>query len=307
MTSALTLRFTTQMQLDIQRITLELSDLQRQVSSGDKSNDVMGYASGASLLINAQGLLSQTQARASSANQLTARFNVQSSALSAIADSGANLALAIRDAIAADDGRSLDVDLNLSFASTLQALNETWNGQPLFAGERIGNGPIRISSLEQLAATTSPAELFDEAERHQTVDLGSGSPIVIADKASDISTKLLNAMQSMKLMLDANGGRLGEDIPATQRTQLEDIAAALDEAVREVTAAEGRSGQLQSRIFTEQARLDARSNLLMNEIGSQVDTDPGLVAIQLATLQAQYQATAKVFSDLAGLSLLDYL
>lgn len=307
MTSALTLRFSTQMQLDMERITRELSDLQAQISSGHKAKDLLGYGPESSRLVSTQGLLHVTEARASAVNQLTARFSVQANALSHVAEAGSELSLAIRNALSADDGRTLDIDLNLAFATIVGAMNETWNGQPLFAGERMSGAPIRVSTLEQLAAATSPDELFDEAERHQIIDLGSGTPIRLADKASEIVTPLFNLMQSFKAMLDSAGGRLGEDFTPAQKSQLENMASELDAAVAQVTSAEARTGQLQARIESEYQRLKARSNLLNKEIGEQTAADIPLISIQLSTLQAQYEATAKVFSDLSRLSLLDYL
>ncbi|MGE0046964.1 MAG: flagellin [Hyphomonadaceae bacterium] len=306
-TSALTLRYTTQMQLDIQRITRELSDLQRQVSSAEKGNDLLTYGAASSRLVDARGLLAISDARASAANQMGARFSVQGAALSRVSTSASELALAIRNAISSDDGRTLDLDLQIAFTGIISGLNESWNGQPLFAGERVGAGPIRISSLDQLAAVTTPDEIFDEARRHQTMDLGVGEPVKLADKASEVSTGLFNAMQSFKAILDSAGGKLGEDLTPTQRSALEDIAGQLDAAVGVVTAAEGRAGQLQSRLFSEEVRLSARSNLLLKEIGSLSDADVPTLSIQLSTLTAQYQATAKVFSEISSLSLLDYL
>ena len=56
MSASLTLRFSTQAQMDIRRITQELSNMQRQIASGDKSNDLRGFGGQASRLISAQGL-----------------------------------------------------------------------------------------------------------------------------------------------------------------------------------------------------------------------------------------------------------
>ena len=47
MNGALTLRFSTQAQLDIRRMTRELSDLQRQVASGAEANDLRGFGGAA--------------------------------------------------------------------------------------------------------------------------------------------------------------------------------------------------------------------------------------------------------------------
>lgn len=307
MTGALTLQFNMQMQSDIQRMTRELADIERQVASGEKHSDLLGYGSSAGRLVDARGMLAISDARVSAANQMTARFAVQAGALSRTAQSSQDLALKIREAISGDDGRTLDLELSIAFAGVLSGLNETWNGQPLFAGERIGVGPIRVSSLDQLAAAATPDEIFNEAERHQVMDLGFGEPLQVADKASDIATGLFAAMQSFKNLLDGNGGSLGEDITPTQRAVLEQIAAALDASAATLTAAEGRAGQFEARLLSEQTRLTVRSNLLQKEIGGLSDADVPMLTIQLATLTAQYQATAKIFSEISDLSLLDYL
>jgi flagellar hook-associated protein 3 FlgL len=306
MTSALTLRFNAQMQLDLQRITRELGDLQRQLASGKQANDLMGYGAGVAALVNAQSLLSQSEARASAAAQLGARFDVQAAALARAAQGGTALAAAMHDAVATNSGAALHVDLELAFATITSAFNETWNGQPLFAGERVGPGPIAVHSVQDLA-TTLVSDVFDEAERTQILELDSGAQIELAQKASDIGSDLYQAMQDFKRMLDANGGALPNPMPESLRDQLQAMAQQVEAAARKVTAAEGRSGQVQRRLADERDHLEARSNLLTKEIGAASDADVPPIALKLSQLQAQYEATAKVFSDLSKLSLLNYL
>jgi flagellin-like hook-associated protein FlgL len=91
------------------------------------------------------------------------------------------------------------------------------------------------------------------------------------------------------------------------RDELQALAQQVNSATREIVAAEGRSGQVQRRISDERDRLQARSNLLTKEIGDQADADAPTIALKLSQLQAQYEATAKVFGDLSKLSLLNYL
>jgi flagellin-like hook-associated protein FlgL len=85
------------------------------------------------------------------------------------------------------------------------------------------------------------------------------------------------------------------------------LAAQVEGAAKQITAAEGRSGQVQRRVADERERLEARSNLLTKEIGDAADADVPTIALRLSQLQAQYEATAKVFSDLSKLSLLKFL
>jgi flagellar hook-associated protein 3 FlgL len=304
---ALTLRFSTQAQLDIRRMTRELSDLQAQVASGAKARDLQGFGGGAAQLLNAQSLKATADAHVSVITQLEARFGVQAAAQAQVANAATLLAESIRDAISSNDGRGISVDLPMSFASIVSALNETWNGQPLFAGERQTGSPVKISTLEQLVAATGPDDIYDEAQRHQTIDLGSGTPIKIAEKASELSQPLFDTIKQLKVLLDASGGSIGAPISTSHTQQLTAIAEQLEGQANDFVTAEGRTGQLQTRFSAERVRLQDRSNLLLKEIGEQADADIAEISVQISSLLVQYQASAKTFSELSQLSLLDYL
>jgi flagellar hook-associated protein 3 FlgL len=307
MDGALTLQFSAHAMANVRRITRELADLQRQIASGAAHTDLQGFGGGAARLLTAQGLKAAADAHGSVLNQLQARFGVQGAALGRVSDAAGLLAQTIREAISANDGRGIAVELEMSFSSTIAALNETWNGQPLFAGERQNGAPIKIQTLAQLQAADGPEDIFDEAQRHQTIDFGTGAPVVLAKKASELSQGLFDTLQQLHNLLDANGGSLGQPITTAQTQQLQAIAAQLDAEAAKFVTEEGRSGQLSARFDAEQVRLQARSNLLTKEIGDQADADVAMATVKLSTLMTQYQATAKTFSELSQLSLLDYL
>lgn len=307
MSGPLTLRFATQAQLDIRRMTRELAELQAKVASGREAKDLQGFGGASSRLLNAQSLRANADARVSVINQLQARFGVQGAALGQVAQGAGLLAQSIREAISANDGRGIGVELELSFASVVSALNETWNGQPLFAGERQGQGPIQVSTLDELQAAAGPGDIFDEADRHQVIDLGAGDPIVLSAKASELSQGLFDTLASLAALIDTAGGEIGQPISQAQRAALQDIASQLDAEANRFTNEEGRAGQLQKRFDAERVRLQERSNLLIKEIGSQADADLAMVSVQLSALLVQYEAAAKTFADLSQLSLLKYL
>lgn len=307
MTGALTLRFSTQAQLDIRRITRELSDLQGQVASGAQAKDLLGFGGGSSRLLSAQSMRASADARSSMLNQLTARFGVQAAALGHVSEASGLLAQSIRDAISSNDGRGIAVELELSFSSIVSALNETWNGQPLFAGERQDGRPVVITTIDQLQAATGPDDIFDEATRHQTIDIGAGDPVSLSAKASELSSGLFATLKSLSDLVDLHGGTIGQPISATDRATLQNIADQLDVHGARLDTEEGRAGQLQTRLEQERVRLQQRSNLLVKEIGEQVDADVAEISIQLNSLLVQYEAAAKTFSELSNLSLLNYL
>ena len=307
MDGGLTLQFSSQALANIQRITRELTDLQRQIASGAAHNDLKGFGGGASRLLTAQSLRAASDAQGSVINQLQARFGVQGAALGRVSDAAQLLAQSIREAVSANDGRGIAVELEMTFAATVSALNETWNGQPLFAGERQHGSPIRVTSLEALQQASGPDAIFNEAERHQTVDLGAGAPVVLSKKASELSDGLFNTMLQLKELLDSSGGTLGSPISATKTQQLQNFAADLEAHAATFVTEEGRAGQLSARFEAEQIRLQNRSDLLTKEVGEQADADVAMATVKLSTLMTQYQATAKTFSELSQLSLLDYL
>src|SRR6185436_18404043 len=217
------------------------------------------------------------------------------------------LAQSIREAISANDGRGIGTELDLSFSSVVSALNESWNGQPLFAGERQGQGPIRITTLDQLQAATGPDDIFDEADRHQVLDLGAGDPITLSAKASELSQGLFDTLADLADLVDNAGGQIGQPIDGPTVNALQALADRLDSESSKFTNEEGRAGQLQKRFGAERVRLQERSNLLLKEIGDQSDADIAMVSVQLSALLVQYEAAAKTFSDLSLLSLLKYL
>jgi len=305
--TALNARFFQRAQMDVRRITGELGNLQAQIASGALANTLQGFGGASSRILSAQSMRAASDAKASVINQLEARFGVQSAALGQVSDAAQGLALTIREAISANDGRGIATELGLSFASIVGALNETWNGQPMFAGERQDGPPVRISTLDELTVATTPAQLFDEADRHQIIDLGSGAPIKLAAKASELSSGLFDTLRNMKSMLDGSGGALGQPINAVTTNQLHMFVMELEQHAAAFVTEEGRSGQLQKRFGEERVRLLERSDLITKEIGDQTDADLAQVSIKLNMLMVQYEAAAKSFAELSQLNLLKYL
>lgn len=307
MDGAMTVRFTTQAQSDIRRITSELAELQAQIASTKKATDLRGYGTASTHLLTAAGMKATVDARGSVIDQLGARFEIQAASLNQAASSTRGLALSIRQAISAGDGRGISTELGFAFSSVVSAMNQAWNGQPLFAGERQNGAPVTVTTLDGLAAAPSTSAIFDEAVRPQVLDLGDGSPIQLSGKASDISSGAFEAMRQLKQLVDAAGGAIGQPIDSATATRLLNIVGQLEASATTITNEEGRTGRLQANIEEERTRLTRNSDLLSKEIGEQSDADMAQVSIKLNVLMAQYEAAAKTFSDLSKLTLLKYL
>lgn len=290
---------------DLTRITGELYDLQRQTASGFLADDLKGYGDNAGRIISARSVIVQTEARKTSAERLQVRLDIQDTALGKAAAAAAQLKADVTQAISSDNGTFLAQQLQTAFSQALGALNQTHEGQALFAGERRGASAIRVASLQDLPAAVTDAQVFNESVREQAVDIGAGAPFVVAEKASVISRDFFDAVRSLYNELQSGG--FGNPVTATERDKLVGIAQRLETARGSIVAAQGRNGDANARLGREIERLTAQGNLVENHLEQVAGADLAEVSMKIAATNTQYQAIAKVFSDIRNLTLVNFL
>jgi flagellar hook-associated protein 3 FlgL len=291
---------------DLRRVQSELADLQRQIGSGNKADDLKGYGVESTRILSAQGLISRTDARQQAANTLSGRLDAVDTALGVSSDAVEALRQAVLTALGQDDGRYLNNSLQTAFDQTRTALNVNFEGESLFGGERIGADPINVTTLAGLAAAPSTAAIFDEASRNKMVDLGDG-PFAVGEKASAFATGAFDAMRQLKQLIDSAGGSLPQPLTTGQRATLQTIADSLNTSRTTLLVAQGRNGDLQNTVEAKSEALGAQSDALTKIKGDAEDADLGEVATKLSAFQVQYQAVAQTFAMLSHMSLLDFL
>ncbi len=296
---------TTLARSDLSRMSNELYDLQRQTASNNKADDLKGYGNEAGRIINARAAIAQSTARVDAANRLVSRFEIQDAALGRAASAAAQLKQDIFTALASDNGAFLADQLATAFHGVTQALNTTYEGISLFSGERRDAAPVQVSEVSDLPGALATASLFEESTRPQTVDLGVGAPVVVAEKVSTIARSVYTALRNLYDL--TQGGTLGNPITADQRTALLAVSASMDGAHQDIVDAQGRNGDAQSRVERDVVRLTVNADLLTKHLGKVAEVDLAGVAMKLSAAQTQYQATAKVFSQVKDLSLVNFL
>jgi flagellin-like hook-associated protein FlgL len=301
-----TFMFNDQSRADLARLQRQLVEMEAQVSSGHKASDLQGYGASAARILNVQGLMAQTQAHADAAQQLGARFDAIETSLQSASDATESLRQALLNAVANDDGSYVSDQLQRTFDAARSAFNQTFEGESLFAGERVDAAPIKVDTLADLAAAANTGAIYDEGTRSKTIDLGNGN-FAVAEKASDVSTGLFDAMRTLKQMIDGAGGSLPKPLTAAQKTQLQGLIDNLGDARNTIVVAQGRNGDLQNSVEAQATRLSNQSDTLAKTVSDVADADLAEVAARITAVQVQYQAVAQTYSQLAHLSLLDYL
>lgn len=296
---------TTLARSDLSRMSNELYDLQRQTASNNKADDLKGYGNESGRIISARTAIAQSTARVDAANRLVTRFEIQDAALGRAASAAAQLKQDIFTALSSDNGTFLADQLASAFNQVTQALNTTYEGVSLFSGERRDAAAVQVSEIGDLLGALATASLFEESTRPQTVDLGVGAPVVVAEKASTIARSVYGVFKDLFNL--TQGGGLGNPITADQRTALLAISSGIDGAHQDIVDAQGRNGDAQSRVERDIVRLSTNADLLTKHLGKVAEVDLAEVAMKLSATQTQYQAIAKVFSQVKDLSLINFL
>jgi flagellin-like hook-associated protein FlgL len=290
---------------DISRITGDLYDLQRQTASGYLADDLKGYGDNAGRIINARSVIAQTDARKAGLQRLQTRLDLQDAALEKASQATAQLKQEIIEAIATDNGTFLAGRLETAFSQVRAAMNQSYDGVTLFAGERRGQAAIRLASLSDISTNITDAQMFNESERPEQIHLGIGALFEVSEMASDISRDFFNAARDLYNALQSPG--FGSPLTAAERDQLTGVAESFETARKTIVEAQGRNGDANARIGREIERFEAQSTLIENHMDQIASADLAEVSMKLAATQTQYQAIAKVFSDIRNLTLVNFL
>ena len=105
----------------------------------------------------------------------------------------------------------------------------------------------------------------------------------------------------------AEAGPIGAKPTAAQTEALKKAVGQIGTALGSVRAINGENGRKQAQLETLATRADQRGLIYKGIISRNEDADLGQVAIDIAQQKAVLEASYSVFSQLSGLSLVNYL
>ncbi len=285
----------------------QLLEAQKQVASGKISSDLKGLAPQLGALSAAHALTARNEGYIEAGKAISGRLATQDLALNEIAGAGDDLRQAVIDAIGLDSGTTLVQQLEAVFDRALNALNQTYSGRPLFGGSKVDTPPVNIKTLNDLSPTVVIADIFDNTKVKASARVDEGQPIKIGFLADDVGTNLLTVIKSIKDFNDGASGPFGAQLTAAQKTFLQGTLAGITSASNGLNAVVGKNGLLQTRVENAQARAEDQQLLLRQVVGDIEDADLAQAATRLTQAQTAVEASARTFSLLSNLSLLNFL
>jgi flagellin-like hook-associated protein FlgL len=292
---------------DLSRISRELFELQRQSASGFKHEDLRGFGDTAGRVISFRSVFAQSTARAETAERAVARLEVQDLAITRIESAADDLRGKLFSALTASNGQSLQASLEAAFVTFTATLNEHWEDAPLFSGEASDANVSITNAVTNLTSGATAASLFRESARSFEQDFGEGFNVKIGIKASDFATDLFVALGQVQEALLATPGDFGTPLSAAASATLEAALSTLDRGLSATRTALGQNGVVLQRTESFALRERNRADLITRELGEVADADLAIVAMRLSAAQTQYEAAARVFSQIRELSLVNFL
>jgi len=283
----------------IQRNQERLAVTQAQLASGRKANDLAALGSEAVRTLSTHSMLARAEAQSSVARQLGTTLALYDTAISGIETIGASLQQSLLTARGTGETAGLQDTIESGFAQFSALLNADEGGVPLFGGGQSA-APFAPAALADLSAT--PASDFGNGPVRASARVADNLDMTYGITASDLGGRMAQVFRGL-----ADAGPFTGALTMTQHDALKTAATALDEAMTGVRALNAENGHRQAKVETLATRADDRAILFKGIISANEDADLGQIAMDLSQQKTMLQASYSVFSQLSGLSLVDWL
>jgi flagellar hook-associated protein 3 FlgL len=293
---------------NIQNEQQQLNVASTQAGSMVVGSNLESYGSQAEQLVATNSLQSQVTGYITNNTLLSEKLSVQSQALQQVSDAAQSAVTGISDAIANNDPTGLTTTLQAALSSAASALNTTYNGQYIFAGNATNTQPFNASSLSALPASSSAADiatLFANGTTTPVSRLNSSTVTTTGFLASDVGTPLATALTAFQNYVTSTP--LSTPLTSAQSTQLQSLETQFNTALTSANSVVAQNGEIQSQVTTNITDLTDQQTALQGVTTNITSVDLGQVETNITLAQNALQASADVFQTLQTSSLLNLL
>ena len=289
--------------MDLMKAQKTLFDAQKQLTTGKQATDLKGVGHQAETLSATRAALQRAAAYEEAAVRTEARLESQDIAMGQMAEAITDLRLAVTS----KDGDYTMHQVREAFYRISNSLNTQHAGTYIFGGTRTDTAPVSTSDLDDLVAMGTASEAFVNNDRRPQVQLDQNLTIETGMLASDVGGEVFD---SFKRIADFNAGAngpFGQPLSAAQETflngEIQNVIAALDNMYTKI----GENGAAQANVETIRNSHADRQTFLQRMLSDLEDVDMAEAATRFQAAQTALEVSAKTFSSLSQVSLLQYL
>ncbi|HEX8484298.1 flagellin [Sphingomonas sp.] len=285
----------------IQKAQKKLGETQIQLDSGKRVSDLAGLGSKAVRTLSTRSLLARQEAQVSAANQLGTTLSLYDANITAIDNNAAELREKLVSALGTGQTPGMQGAIEGAFDLFRGAINGRDGEAPMFAGAQTDTPPFNLLTLNDAIGAT-PATAFANDGVRAAARVGDGVDVVYGVTANELGSGLLSAFRTL-----AEAGPYGATPTVAQTDAMRAAIAQIDTALPQVRAINAENGRKQEQVERLAVRGEDRAVLLKDVISRNEDADWGQISIDLAQQKTVLQASYSVFSQLSGLSLVNFL
>lgn len=292
---------------DLMRAQGRQLEAQRQVSTGKIGDDLKAYADRARTVTATKTVQNRVDGLVDQLGQLRVRLNVQQTAMETVVESGANLKQALTQALANDRADALMAQVKAEFMRAAEALNARFGEDYVFGGGEVNAKPFAGTSLEDLAAAASAADLFRNGPLAAVNRIDDTATYKTGFLADDLGQALMESFRRIQTFSAGPDGPLEGQLTTAQRAFLEAEIAQLSNVNADVIRKAAEGGAVQKRVDEAFATQSDRQVALKSVMADLTEVDMAEAVSRLTQAQTAVQASAQVFLSLKDMSLLNLL
>ncbi|HYZ48083.1 MAG TPA: flagellin [Sphingomonas sp.] len=285
----------------IQRSQQKLADAQVQLATGKKAQTYADLGTEVVRTLSARTLVARQEAYGTVAKRLGTTLSIQDANISGIESATESLRGQMLEAIGTGQSAGLQEAIETAFQQFRSALNADEGGVPLFAGSQTDQLPFKPQTLAD-AAGLPTADAFANDGVRASARVADGLNVQFGVGASDLGSKIFDSFRTL-----AEAGTIGDVPTPAQMAALSTAVQQMANGLVDVRSINADNGRKQAQVETLATRADDRSVLLQDVISKNEDADLVQLASDLTQRRTALEASYSVFSQLSGLSLVNYL
>jgi len=292
---------------DLMRAQNRQVEAQREVSTGKRGDDLLGFADRARALVAAQSVQTRVKGMVDQLSAVDVKLQTQQLGLESVADSAEGLRQAIASALASGRADGLMNQAQTYFRQAVEGLNTRYGDGYLFSGGQIDTPPVNVATLAQLAAASPVDAIFDNGTLIASTRTDDSSTVQTGFLADAVGKPVMESLQRLQLFHQGGSGPFASQLTDAQRVFLESEYTQLAAISEAATGVAAQGGSVQKQIEKAMKAQVARATTLEQTLGDLTEVDVAEAASKLSQAQVAVQASAQVFLSLRDMSLLNFL
>jgi flagellar hook-associated protein 3 FlgL len=290
---------------DFLRAQAKQTEAGRQISDSKRAVDLKGFGRQSETLIAAKTIQARATSFVEMHKLLGGRLESQSLALETVAQTADTAAQRMLSAVSAGRADSLMTILETTFGQAVDALNWQHEGRYLFAGSQVGQQPISISTLADLAAAPAASDAFNNDQTRLESRLNETTTVPSSFLADEVGTELFEVFRSIQLYHQTTP--LTGVLTNAQTDFLKAKIGEMQNMHEKLLGRTAENGFLQQRVEEVSNAQARRATSLQFFIADISEVDLAEASANLVKAELAVQASAAALKALKDNSILNFL